>query len=61
MMKNEGSNSLMDIKSTHLKIALLFKNSKIFFTLLLGGHNFGSIEQIFNFSTDSENLNLKHL
>ena len=48
MMKNEGSNSLMDIKSTHLKIALLFWNSKVFFILLLGGYNFSSITQIFN-------------
>ena len=61
MMKNEGSNSMSDIKSTHLKIALLFWNSKIFFTLLLGGYNFGSSEQIFNFSTDSENLPTKPL
>ena len=29
MMKNEGSNSLTDIKSTHLKIALLFLTSEI--------------------------------
>ena len=48
MMKNEGSNSLTDIKSTHLKIALLFWNSKVFFILLLGGYNFSSITQIFN-------------
>ena len=56
MMKNEGSNSLTDIKSTHLKIALLFWNSKTFFTPALEGHNFGPSEQIINFSTDSENL-----
>ena len=30
MMKNEGSNSLTDIKSSHLKNALLFWNSKNF-------------------------------
>ena len=53
------SNSLTDIKSTHLKIALLFWNSKNFFTLLLGGYNFGSSKQIFNFLTDSENLDPK--
>ena len=47
MMKNEVSNSLTDIKSTHLKIAFLFWNSTIFFTLLLGGYNFGSSEQNF--------------
>ena len=59
MMKNERSNSLTDIKSTHLKIVLLLWNSKNFFTLLLGGYNFGSSEQIFNFSTDTENLEPK--
>ena len=61
MMKNEGSNSLTDIKSSHLKIALLFWNSKNFFTPALEGHNFGSSEQIFNFLTDSENLQTKPL
>ena len=30
-----------------------------FFTLLLGGYNFSSIAQIFNLSTDSENLETK--
>ena len=54
--KNEALNSLTDIKSTHLKIALLFWNSKTFFTPALEGHNFGPSEQIINFSTDSENL-----
>ena len=61
MMKNEGSNSLTDIKSTHLKIALLFWNSKNFFTPILGGHNFDLSGQIFNFLTDSENFQPKPL
>ena len=56
ILMNEGLNSLTDIKSTHLKIALLFWNSKKNFTPTLGGHNFGPSEQIFNFLTDSENL-----
>ena len=56
VMKNEGSNSTFDIKKYHLKFTLLFWNSKIFFTPSSGGHNFNTSEQIFNFSTDSENL-----
>ena len=35
MMKNEGSNSLTDIKSSHLKIALLFSNIGIIFNYII--------------------------
>ena len=61
MMKNEGSNSTFDIKKYHLKFTLLFWNSKIFFTPSLGGHSFNPSKQIFNFSTDSGNLQTKPL
>ena len=61
MMKNEGSNSTFDIKKYHLKFTLLFWNSKIFFTPSSGGHSFNPSKQIFNFSTDSGNLQTKPL
>ena len=61
MMKNKRSNSMTGKKSTNLIIALLFWNSKDFFTPILGGHNFSFSEQIFNFLTDSENFQPKPL
>ena len=44
-----------------LKKCVTFLEFQKFFTPLLGGHNFGPSEQIFNFSTDSENLQRKPL
>ena len=57
MMKNEGS--MTGIKSTYQNFALLFWNSKIILSQLC--HIFGPSEQIFDFITDSENLQPKVL
>ena len=47
------------IKSTYQNFALLFWNSKIILSQLC--HIFGPSEQIFDFITDSENLQPKVL
>ena len=58
-MKNEGSNSLTNTKSTHLKIALLFGNSKIFLPYFWEAITLVLVNKIFNYLIDSENLEPK--